>query len=136
VIKYYGVGISARVGSKNITLHPARLILKEVHCLMYAIIKTGGKQYRVSEGDVIWVEKLPYEDGAKVSFDEVLLISGDGEIKTGAPVISGVSVDGTVLKNGKTKKVIVFKYKSKKDYRKKQGHRQPFTQVKIEKINA
>ena len=128
MIKYYGVGISARVGSKNITLNPARLILKEVHCLMYAIIKTGGKQYRVSEGDVIWIEK--------VSFDEVLLVGGDGEIKTGVPIISGASVDGTVLKNGKSKKVTIFKYKAKKDFRKKQGHRQPFTQVKIEKINA
>lgn len=103
---------------------------------MYAIIKTGGKQYRVSEGDVIWVEKLPSAEGEKVSFNEVLLVGGDGEIKTGAPVINGANVEGTVLKNGKTKKVIVFKYKSKKDYRKKQGHRQPFTQVKIEKINA
>lgn len=103
---------------------------------MYAIIKTGGKQYRVNEGDVIWVEKLPTAEGEKVSFDEVLLIGGDGEIKTGAPVISGASVEGTVLKNGKAKKVIVFKYKPKKDYRKKQGHRQPYTQVKIEKINA
>lgn len=103
---------------------------------MYAIIKTGGKQYRVSEGDVIWVEKLPYSDGEKVSFDEVLLVGGDGEIKAGAPVVNGASVEGTVLKSGKSKKIIVFKYKAKKDYRKKQGHRQPFTQVKIEKINA
>ena len=103
---------------------------------MYAIIKTGGKQYRVSEGDVIWVEKLLYDDGEKVSFDEVLLVGGDGEIKAGTPVVNGASVEGTVLKSGKSKKIIVFKYKAKKDYRKKQGHRQPFTQVKIEKINA
>lgn len=103
---------------------------------MYAIIRTGGKQYRVTEGDVIWVEKLPYAEGDKVKFDEVLLVGGDGEIKTGTPVIDGASVDATVLKNGKAKKIIVFKYKPKKDYRRKQGHRQPYTKVQIEKINA
>ncbi|SHJ00914.1 50S ribosomal protein L21 [Lutispora thermophila] len=103
---------------------------------MYAIIRTGGKQYRVTEGDVIFVEKLPYAEGEKVKFDEVLLVGGDGEIKTGTPVISGASVEGTVLKNGKAKKIIVFKYKPKKDYRRKQGHRQPYTKVQIDKINA
>lgn len=103
---------------------------------MYAIIRTGGKQYRVTEGDVIWVEKLPYAEGDKVKFEEVLLVGGDGEIKTGTPVIDGASVDATVLKNGKAKKIIVFKYKPKKDYRRKQGHRQPYTKVQIEKINA
>jgi len=103
---------------------------------MYAIIRTGGKQYRVTEGDVIFVEKLPYAEGEKVKFDEVLLVGGDGEIKTGTPVVDGASVEGTVLKNGRGKKIIVFKYKPKKDYRRKQGHRQPFTKVQIDKINA
>lgn len=103
---------------------------------MYAIIKTGGKQFRVSEGDVIRVERLSSEEGEKVSFDEVLMVGGDGEIKTGSPNIEGATVEGTVVKHGKAKKIIVFKYKAKKNYRKKQGHRQPFTQVKIEKINA
>jgi len=103
---------------------------------MYAIIRTGGKQYRVTEGDVIFVEKLPYAEGEKVKFDEVLLVGGDGEIKTGTPVVDGASVEGTVLKNGKGSKIIVFKYKPKKDYRRKQGHRQPFTKVQIDKINA
>ncbi|WP_372997954.1 50S ribosomal protein L21 [Lutispora sp.] len=103
---------------------------------MYAIIKTGGKQYRVTEGDVIFVEKLPYAEGDKVKFDEVLLVGGDGEIKTGTPVIDGASVEATVLKNGKARKIIVFKYKPKKDYRRKQGHRQPYTKVQIDKINA
>jgi large subunit ribosomal protein L21 len=103
---------------------------------MYAIIKTGGKQFRVSEGDVIKVEKLSSEDGEKVLFDEVLMIGDDGEIKTGSPYLSDATVEGTVIKHGKAKKIIVFKYKAKKNYRKKQGHRQPFTQVKIEKINA
>ncbi len=103
---------------------------------MYAIIKTGGKQFRVSEGDVIRVERLSSEEGEKVSFDEVLMVGGDGEIKIGSPNIEGATVEGTVVKHGKAKKIIVFKYKAKKNYRKKQGHRQPFTQVKIEKINA
>ena len=103
---------------------------------MYAIIKTGGKQLRVSEGDIISVEKLPTEDGQKVVFDEVLMVGEDEGIKTGTPYLDGASVEGTVLRHGKGKKIIVFKFKSKKNYRKKQGHRQPFTQVKIEKINA
>ncbi len=102
---------------------------------MYAIIKTGGKQYRVNEGDVISVEKLNVASGEKVMFDEVLVVSKDGEIKIGAPVIAGAKVEATVLQEGKGKKVIVFKYKPKKDFRKKQGHRQPFTKVKIDKIN-
>lgn len=103
---------------------------------MYAIIKTGGKQFRVSEGDIINVERLSSGEGEKVTFDEVLMIGGNGEIKTGSPNIEGVTVEGTVVKHGKAKKIIVFKYKAKKNYRKKQGHRQPFTKVKIEKINA
>lgn len=102
---------------------------------MYAIIKTGGKQYRVNEGDVISVEKLNVASGDSVVFDEVLVVEKDGEIQFGAPVVSGAKVEGTVIQQGKEKKVIVFKYKPKKDYRKKQGHRQPFTRIKIEKIN-
>ena len=103
---------------------------------MYAIIKTGGKQYMVKVGDVLMVEKLDVESGAKVVFDEVLAVGNNGELNLGSPVVSGAKVEATVVENGKTKKVIVFKYKPKKDYRKKQGHRQPFTKVKIEKINA
>ncbi|NLM44460.1 MAG: 50S ribosomal protein L21 [Clostridiales bacterium] len=103
---------------------------------MYAIISTGGKQYRVTEGDVIFVEKLPYDEGEKIKFDEVLLVGGEGETKIGTPVVDGASVEATVLKNGKSKKIIVFKYKPKKNYRKKQGHRQPYTKVQIDKINA
>ena len=103
---------------------------------MYAIIKTGGKQYRVSEGDIIKVEKLSAEEEEKVCFDEVLMIGGNAEVKTGTPIIEGASVEGTVLRNGRGKKIIVFKFKSKKNYRKKQGHRQPYTQIKIDKINA
>ncbi len=102
---------------------------------MYAIIKTGGKQYRVNEGDVISVEKLDVASGEAVIFDEVLVVSKDGELQIGAPVVSGAKVEGTVVQQGKEKKVIVFKYKPKKDFRKKQGHRQPFTRVMIDKIN-
>ena len=101
---------------------------------MYAVIETGGKQYRVSEGDVIYVEKLDLEQDAEVVFDKVLLIGGDDSVKVGAPMIDGAAVSGKVIKNGKAKKVIVFKMKPKKGYRKKQGHRQPYTKVEIGKI--
>ena len=100
---------------------------------MYAVIVSGGKQYKVSEGDVIRVEKLDVEEGAKVSFDEVLLLQ-DGALKIGTPTVKGANVSGTVLKNGKAKKVIVYRYKRKSGYHKKNGHRQLFTEVKIEKI--
>ena len=101
---------------------------------MYAIIATGGKQYRVSEGDVIKVEKLGVEEGETVTFDQVLAVSNDG-LKVGADV-SGATVTASVVKNGKARKVIVYKYKRKTGYHKKNGHRQQFTQVKIEKING
>ena len=98
---------------------------------MYAVIKTGGKQYRVQEGDVITIEKLNANVGDKVEFDEVLVLGEGDDIKVGTPFLDGVKVFGTVTENGKGKKVIIFKYKSKKDYRKKQGHRQPYTMVEI-----
>ena len=101
---------------------------------MYAIIATGGKQYKVSEGDVIRVEKLGASEGETVTFDQVLAVN-DGELSVGAPTVAGASVTATVVFEGKAKKVIVYKYKSKTGYHKKQGHRQQFTQVKIEKIN-
>lgn len=101
---------------------------------MYAIIETGGKQYKVQEGDVVRVEKLEANDGDSVKFDKVLLIADDGNLNVGKPYVNGAQVDAVVEKQGKEKKIIIFKYKSKKDYRKKQGHRQPYTQVKIEKI--
>ena len=101
---------------------------------MYAIIETGGKQYRVQEGDTLFVEKLEASQGDAVEFDKVLVLSKDGELSVGAPVVNGAKVSATVVENGKGPKVIIFKYKAKKDYRKKQGHRQPYTKVKIEKI--
>lgn len=103
---------------------------------MYAIIATGGKQYKVAEGDVVRVEKLNAEAGEKVTFDKVLMVSTDGDIKVGDPYLKGATVSAEVAKEGRGKKVIIFKYKPKKGYAKKQGHRQSYTEVKIEKIEA
>ena len=103
---------------------------------MYAIIETGGKQYRVQEGDVITVEKLDVEAGDKIALDKVLLLNNGTELKVGAPYVEGAKVFGEVVENGKGKKVIIFKYKAKKDYRKKQGHRQPYTMIKIESLTS
>ena len=100
---------------------------------MYAIIATGGKQYKVSEGDVIKVEKLDAEVGAKVTFDNVLLVGGD-TVKVGTPTVDGATVEASVVSEGTGKKVIVYKYKRKTGYHKKNGHRQLFTQVKIDSI--
>ena len=102
---------------------------------MYAIISTGGKQYKVSEGDIVSVEKIAGEKGEAVTFDQVLAISDEGSIKVGGDVASA-KVTGTVLEQGRAKKVIVYKYKPKKGYHKKNGHRQQFTKVKIEAIQA
>ena len=101
---------------------------------MYAVIQTGGKQYRVQQGDVILVEKLDCQAGDAVSFDSVLLVSGDAGTKVGAPLVAGAVVEGKVLDQVKGKKIVVYKYKAKKNERKKQGHRQPYTKVQIEKI--
>lgn len=103
---------------------------------MYAVIVTGGKQYKVSEGDTLFVEKLGAEEGSSVTFDKVLMV-GDGEdVKVGAPMLEGATVEAEVVKNGKAKKIYVFKMKRKKNERKKKGHRQPYTKVEIKKINA
>ena len=102
---------------------------------MYAVIATGGKQYKVSEGDVIKVEKLGVEAGQTYTFDKVLLVSGD-EVKVGAPTVEGAKVEADVIGDTKGKKVIVYKYKRKTGYHKKNGHRQQLTAVKITKINA
>ena len=102
---------------------------------MYAIIETGGKQYKVEQGDVVFVEKLGVEEGETVTFDKVLVVGGD-DVKVGTPYVDGASVEASVVKNGKDKKIIVYKYKSTKGYHKKQGHRQPYTKVEITKINA
>ncbi len=103
---------------------------------MYAVIETGGKQYRVSEGDTIFIEKLDVEAESKVDFDKVIAVSKDDGITVGAPYVDGASVEATVVKNGRGKKVTVFTYRPKKDYKRKLGHRQPYTMVKIEAIKA
>lgn len=103
---------------------------------MYAVLVTGGKQYRVQEGDVLFVEKLNAEVEATVEFDNVLAIGKEEGLVIGKPVVEGAKVVAKVLAQGKAKKIIVFKYKPKKDYRKKQGHRQAYTKIQIEKIEA
>lgn len=102
---------------------------------MYAIIETGGKQIKVQEGQEVYIEKLPTEVGGTVSFDKVLFVGGD-DVKVGAPYVEGATVTAKVEKQGRAKKIIVYKMKAKKNYRRKQGHRQPYTKVVIEKINA
>ncbi|GAJ38227.1 50S ribosomal protein L21 [Saccharococcus caldoxylosilyticus] len=102
---------------------------------MYAIIETGGKQIKVEEGQEIYIEKIDAQEGETITFDKVLLVGGE-TVKIGNPTVEGATVTAKVQKHGRQKKIIVFKYKAKKNYRRKQGHRQPYTKVVIEKINA
>ncbi len=132
MLKYHGMPHDGVISVFQTPPEPAS---KEIRrCLMYAIIATGGKQYKVSEGDVIRVEKLGAESGESVTFDNVLAVSDD-KLLVGSDV-AGASVAGTVVKNGRGKKIIVYKYKRKSGYHKKNGHRQAYTEVKIDKINA
>jgi len=103
---------------------------------MYAVIENGGKQYKVQEGDIVFLEKLEAAVGDAVKFDKVLAISSEGNVNFGKPLVESASVEGKVLGHGKDKKIIIFKYKAKKGYRNKTGHRQPYTKVQIDKINA
>ena len=103
---------------------------------MYAIIESCGKQYKVTEGDVVFFEKLDAEEGKKVTFDKVILVSEEGKVQIGNPYVKGVKVEGKVVSHGKGKKIIVFKMKPKKNYRRKQGHRQPYTKVEITGIKT
>ena len=103
---------------------------------MYAIIESWGRQYKVSEGDVVFFEKLDAEEGKKVTFDNVVLVSDGKDIKVGAPYVKGCKVEGNVVSHGKGKKIIVYKYKAKKNYRRTQGHRQPYTKVEIKSIKV
>ena len=103
---------------------------------MYAIIEACGKQYKVAEGDVVFFEKLEAEEGKKVTFDNVVLVSDDGKVQVGNPYVKGIKVEGKVVAHGKGKKIVVFKYKPKKNYRRKQGHRQPYTKVEITSIKV
>ncbi|NLT68824.1 MAG: 50S ribosomal protein L21 [Acidobacteria bacterium] len=103
---------------------------------MYAVIMTGGKQYRVSEGDLVRVEKLESEPGAQVEFKDVLLVKSDAKTYIGQPMVEGATVTGTLVSQGKDDKILVFKYKKKKQYRRTRGHRQQHSEVRIEKINV
>jgi large subunit ribosomal protein L21 len=103
---------------------------------MYAVIETGGKQYRVLEGDTVYVEKLGNDEGETITFDKVIALGKDDGLVVGAPYVDGAKVSAKVLKNGKSKKIVVYKYKSKKNEHKKMGHRQPYTKVQIESIEA
>lgn len=103
---------------------------------MYAVIETGGKQYRVSTGDTIYVEKLDVNEGDEIVLDRVLLVNQDGKTQVGKPYVEGAQVVAKAAKQGKQKKITVFKYKAKKNYKKKQGHRQPYTKLVIESITA
>ena len=103
---------------------------------MYAVIESCGKQYKVAQGDVVFFEKLDTEEGKKVTFDKVVLVSEEGKVQVGNPYVKGVKVEGKVVAHGKAKKIIVFKMKAKKNYRRKQGHRQPYTKVEITTIKT
>ncbi len=103
---------------------------------MYAVIESCGKQYKVSEGDVVFFEKLDAQEGKKVTFDKVVLVSDEGKVQVGAPYVKGLKVEGKVVSHGKGKKIIVFKMKAKKNERTKQGHRQPYTKVEITAIKT
>ncbi|MBE6903348.1 MAG: 50S ribosomal protein L21 [Ruminococcaceae bacterium] len=103
---------------------------------MYAILQTGGKQYKVQEGDILFIEKLNAENDSQVTFDSILAVSDDNGLKIGEPTVAGATVVAKVIKSGKEKKIKIFKYKPKKGYRRRQGHRQPYTKIQIEAINA
>ena len=103
---------------------------------VYAVIETGGKQYKVTEGETVFVEKLTADEGAEVVFDKVLVTGEGADVKVGAPTVDGAKVTAKVVKNGKSKKITVFTYKPKKNEKRKMGHRQPYTKVQIEAVNA
>jgi large subunit ribosomal protein L21 len=103
---------------------------------MYAVVSTGGKQYKVQEGEILRIEKIPGDVGSAVTFDRVLLVGDGDDISVGQPVLGKAAVKGRIVEQGKAKKLLVFKYKRRKRYRRKQGHRQPFTAVKIDRIEA
>ncbi len=103
---------------------------------MYAVIKTGGKQYRVEQNDVVTVERLPGDRGESITFEEVLLVGDEADTKIGTPMLAGASVNGTIVEQGRHRKVIVFKFKRRKNYKRKKGHRQYYTRVRIDGISA
>ena len=123
-------------GAKHQSARESEPVNEGVETSMHAIIETGGKQYKVAEGDVIFVEKLANEAGDAITFDKVLAVIDGDKATFGTPVVEGASVAATVVKNGKGKKIMIFKYTPKKGYRKRQGHRQPYTKVQIGAIKA
>ena len=127
---------AARRGSQNVQRAAVGEFIRVEVLSLYAIIKTGGKQYKVAEGSEIIIEKLDAEEGSSVTFEEVLAVGEGEEIKFGRPFVEGAKVTGSVVKVGKGPKLRIFKYKHKTNYRRRQGHRQPFTKVKIEKIES
>lgn len=114
----------------------ASLIIEREVLFVYAVIETGGKQYKVSEGDIIFVEKLPVNDGDSYTFDKVLALSGANGFVAGNPIVEGCKVTANVVKNGKGKKLYIFRYKAKKNQKKKMGHRQPYTKLQIMSIQG
>ena len=127
--------IAAYAGFKWFILPVVASFLKEREVLcMYAIFETGGKQYKVQEGDTLFIEKLNAEDESVVTFDKVISVGEGKKLKIGKPYVKGASVEATVIKSGKEKKIIVYKMKPKKNYRRKQGHRQPYTKIQISSI--
>jgi large subunit ribosomal protein L21 len=116
--------------------NPTNLLQERRLKIMYAVVATGGKQYRVQEGQTLRIEKIPGDPGSEVFFDQVLLYSDGEALKIGQPVLDGVTVKGHIVEQGKAKKILVFKYKRRKRFRRKQGHRQPYTAVKIDAIEA
>ena len=126
------MGISASFG----TAPDSEPVNEGVEIQMNAIIVTGGKQYKVAEGDVVYIEKLDQEAGDTVTFDQVLAVIDGDKATFGTPVVAGASVEASIVKNGKGKKIRIFKYNPKKGYRKRQGHRQPYTKIEIKKISV
>ena len=135
IIGPHGFGLPKCVLFARKDAAPASETHKEREVLfVYAIIETGGKQYKVQEGDIVFIEKLDANEGDTVTFDRVFAVSDQDKLTVGTPVVAGASVTANVLKNGKAKKIYVMKYKAKKNEKKKIGHRQPYTKVQIEKI--
>lgn len=125
------------MGSNSSFAGPIRRVISEREVLfVYAVIETGGKQYKVTEGETIFVEKLTADEGAEVVFDKVLVAGEGAAVKVGSPAVEGAKVTAKVVKNGKSKKITVFTYKPKKNEKRKMGHRQPYTKVEIVKIEA
>ena len=129
-------GPKSRAGKASPRAPESEPVMKELKYSMHAIIETGGKQYKVAEGDTLFIEKLPAEAGDSLTFDKVLAVIDGDNATIGTPVVAGAKVDASVVKNGKGKKIRVFKYNPKKGYRKRQGHRQPYTKVTIGKISV